>query len=57
MSVMGSFDHVLEYSYEAESKMIAGELLRGFERSSGIKYEKKIEKICKDINERTKGNN
>ena len=50
MSVMGSFDHVLEYSYEAESKMIAGELLRGFERSSGIKYEKRIEKICKDIN-------
>lgn len=56
MSVMGSFDHVLEYSFEAESKMIAGELLSGFERSSGLKYENKVRKICSDINERTKDN-
>lgn len=52
ISVMGSFDHILEYSHEAESKMIAGEIMNGFVRSSGIKFESRIQKICDDISDR-----
>lgn len=45
MSVMGSFDFVLNYSYEAENKMMSGELMQNFGRSEGIKFEKTVSDI------------
>ncbi len=49
MSIMGNFDFILGYSYEAENKMIAGELIKNFGRSDGIKFEKKISDIYNSL--------
>lgn len=49
MSIMGNFDFVLNYSYEAENKMMSGELMNSFGRSEGIKFEKKISEIYNSL--------
>lgn len=49
MSVMGSFDFVLNYSYEAENKMMSGELVSDFGRSDGLKFEKTISELFNKI--------
>ncbi|MBP3856323.1 MAG: AAA family ATPase [Ruminiclostridium sp.] len=49
IAIMGNFDYVLEYSYEAEDKMNAGKLLRDFNRSKGVKFEKTINKLTERI--------
>lgn len=46
MTVMGSFDHLLNYSYEAENKMMSGGLMKDFGRSDGLKFEKTVLEIC-----------
>lgn len=49
IAIMGNFDFVLEYAYEAEDKMNAGELLMDFSRSKGVKFEKTIGKLTERI--------
>lgn len=49
IAIMGNFDFVLEYSYEAEDKMNAGKLLRDFSRSKGVKFERTINKLTERI--------
>lgn len=49
MSVMGSFDFVLNYAYEAENKMMSGELMKNFGRSEGIRFEKTVSDIYKKL--------
>ncbi len=49
ISVMGRFDYVLGYSYEAESKMMAGELISNFGRTDGLNFEKIVLKIYNEL--------
>ena len=56
MSVMGNFDFTLNYSYEVESKMIAGELMSSFGRSDGIRFEKTVSEIYSALNMRLTDN-
>lgn len=43
-----SFDYLLPYSPEAESKFIAGELIKGFNETSGIDFKKAINRLVKE---------
>lgn len=49
IAIMGNFDFVLDYSYEAEDKMNAGKLLNNFRRSKGVRFEKTINKLTERI--------
>ncbi len=49
LAILGQFDYVLNYSYEVENKFIGGELMKGFNRSAGIKFEKSVTKLVERI--------
>lgn len=49
MAIMGQFDFILEYSYEAEDAMIGGRLIRGLKRSKGVRFERNIGKLVERI--------
>ncbi len=49
MAIMGQFDFIIEYSYEAEDNMIGGRLIRDLKRSKGVKFERTISKLVERI--------